>query len=214
MSNFKNQKNSENKYENLVANTFLDEYQKTIDLPMPDGYIAENPTTQKSVVPFLMQRYVAHKIKTKPYFGNFSGPGAGKTLSALIASRTIDSKLTLIICPNDVVLGWKDYIENSFINSEIILGNDVFNAKRNEKFQYLVLNYDKLNQKNSSNDVLKLSKQKIDFVVLDEIHWAKNTSAKEMTKHKSRNQNSGVICNSCSKQPRRRKIFVTINDWI
>ena len=180
-----NLKNSENEYENLVANTFLDEYQKTIDLPLADGYMAHDPTTNDWIRPFLMQKYVSYKIKTQAYFGNFSGPGAGKTLSALIASRTIDSKLTLIVCPNDVVNGWVDYIKNSLNNSEIITGKDVFDAKHNDlKFQYLVLNYDKLNQKNSSNDVLKLSKQKINFVVLDEIHWAKNTSSKEMTERR------------------------------
>jgi hypothetical protein len=50
-----------------------------------------------------MQLYIAYKIKTSPYFGNFSGTGAGKTLSAVLASRVIDSKMTLIVCPNDVV---------------------------------------------------------------------------------------------------------------
>jgi superfamily II DNA or RNA helicase len=197
-----NLKNSENESEHLVANTFLDEYQKTLDLPLADGYIAHDPMTNDWIRPFLMQKYVAYKIKTQAYFGNFSGPGAGKTLSALIASRTIESKLTLIVCPNDVVPGWVDYIKNSLNNSEIITGNDVFDAEHDgEKFQYLVLNYDKLNQNNSSNDVLKLSKQKIDFVVLDEIHWAKNTSSKEMTKRRknleillsnARNVNPGI----------------------
>ncbi|MBT7815181.1 MAG: DEAD/DEAH box helicase family protein, partial [Polaribacter sp.] len=175
---------SENKHENLVANTFLYEYMKTMDLPMPDGYVAHDPITGKVVVPFLMQRYVAYKIKTQNYFGNFSGPGAGKTLSALIASRTIESKLTLIICPNDVVQGWSDYVENSLKNSEIILGKKVFDVKNTDKFQYLVLNYDKLNQLTSKNDVLKLSQLKIDFVVLDEIHWAKNTSTKNSNKRR------------------------------
>jgi superfamily II DNA or RNA helicase len=172
---------SENTHEKEVANTFLNEYQKTMDLPMPDGYIAHDPVTDEYIVPFLMQRYVAYKVKTQEHFGNFSGPGSGKTLSALIASRTIDSKLTLIVCPNDVVQGWSDYIKNSLKNSEIILREKVFDVKNTDKFQYLVVNYDKLNQSSSRNDVLKLSQQKIDFVVLDEIHWAKNTSSKDVT---------------------------------
>ena len=172
---------SENTHEKEVANTFLNEYQKTMDLPMPDGYIAHDPITDEYIVPFLMQRYVAYKVKTQEHFGNFSGPGSGKTLSALIASRTIDSKLTLIVCPNDVVQGWSDYIKNSLKNSEIILREKVFDATNTDKFQYLVVNYDKLNQTSSRNDVSKLSQQKIDFVVLDEIHWAKNTSSKNAT---------------------------------
>ena len=172
---------SENKHEKLVASEFLHEYMKTVDLPMPDGYIAHDPVTGEYIVPFLMQRYIAYKIKTQDHFGNFSGPGAGKTLSAIIASRTINSKLTLIVCPNDVVQGWRDYIENSLNKSEIITGKKVFDVKNTDKFQYLVLNYDKLNQNNSKNDVLKLSQQKIDFVVLDEIHFSKITSSRNIS---------------------------------
>ena len=33
-----------------------------------------------------MQLYVAYKDKASQYFGNFSGTGAGKTLSAVLAS--------------------------------------------------------------------------------------------------------------------------------
>jgi superfamily II DNA or RNA helicase len=172
---------SENKHEKLVAHEFLQEYMKTVDLPMPDGYIAHDTVTGESIVPFLMQRYVAYKIKTQDNFGNFSGPGAGKTLSALIASRTIDSKLTLIVCPNDVVQGWRDYIENSLTDSVITTGKEVFDVKNTDKFQYLILNYDKLNQFNSKKDVLNLSQQKIDFVVLDEIHFSKITSSKNVS---------------------------------
>ena len=51
-----------------------------------------------------MQAYVAHKIRTRPYFLNLSEVGAGKTLSAILASRVIDNnKMTIVICPNDIV---------------------------------------------------------------------------------------------------------------
>ena len=70
---------------------------QAIKSKLPDGY------SFPYGLPTLMQLYVAHKIKTSPYFGNFSGTGAGKTLSAVLASRVIDSKMTVIVCPNDVV---------------------------------------------------------------------------------------------------------------
>ena len=57
-----------------------------------------------------MQLYVAYKVRMLPYFGNFSGTGAGKTLSAILASRVIQSKMTVVICPNDVVDQWKKSI--------------------------------------------------------------------------------------------------------
>src|SRR5204862_1699565 len=72
--------------------------------------------------PTLMQLYVAYKVKTNQYFGNLSGTGAGKTLSAVLASRVIDSKMTLIVCPNDVVGQWEKSILEIFLDSKIITG--------------------------------------------------------------------------------------------
>ena len=72
----------------------------------------------------------------------------------------------MIVCPKDVVQGWKDYIENALRDSEIVSGNEVFDVKNTDKFQYLVLNYDKLNQLTSKNDVLKLSQLKINFTAI------------------------------------------------
>ncbi|MFZ0514334.1 MAG: hypothetical protein WAM14_22210 [Candidatus Nitrosopolaris sp.] len=49
-------------------------------LEIPNGYSFSKPR--------LMQRYVAFKTKTDPCFGNFSGTGAGKTLSAILYCLT------------------------------------------------------------------------------------------------------------------------------
>ena len=121
-----------------------------------------------------MQLYVAYKIKTNPYFGNFSGTGAGKTLSAVLASRVIDSKITLIVCPNDVVNQWKKNIQEIFPNSYVITGREAFYAKYDRnKHQYLALNYDKFSQEDSPNLILDLASEKVDFVILDEVHFVK-----------------------------------------
>ena len=77
-------------------------------------------------LPTLMQSYVAYKVKNLPYFGNFSGTGAGKTLSAILASRIIDSKLTVIVCPNDVVDQWRRNILEVFPDSQVITGKEPF----------------------------------------------------------------------------------------
>ena len=88
-------KKNGNKYHDTVVDTFLSDYNGTqaMKSKLPYGY------SFPYGLPTLMQLYVAHKIKTNPYFGNFSGTGAGKTLSAVLASRVIDSKITLIVCP-------------------------------------------------------------------------------------------------------------------
>ena len=133
-----------------------------------------------------MQLYVAYKVKTNQYFGNFSGTGAGKTLSAVLASRVIDSKMTLIICPNDVVGQWARNIVEIFPHSKVITGKDAFYQTYNEnEYQYLVLNYDKFSQEDSPNLILNLAKEKVDFVVLDEIHFVKKRDEESSQRRKN-----------------------------
>jgi len=169
---------SDNKFRNVVVSSFLRDYEGAKNLKIPQGYSFPDE-------PFLMQKYAAYKIKKLPYFGNFSGTGAGKTLASILSSRVIDSKMSLIVCPNDVVNHWKKYISEIFPDSVIITGKEVFDARYDEsKYQYLVLNYDKLNQPDSPNLILKLVKQKIDLVILDEIHFSKITRDESISKRR------------------------------
>jgi len=155
-----------NKFHDEVVQTFLEDYENSMNLEIPSEYSFPES-------PLLMQKYVAYKIQTQPYFGNFSGTGAGKTLSGVLASRIIDSKLTLIVCPNSVVSHWETQISDIFPDSEIISGKNAFFAKRKNNHLYAVLNYDKFNQPTSANLISELAKEKIDFVILDEIHFSK-----------------------------------------
>lgn len=50
-----------------------------------------------------MQRLAAVQVRDKKRVGNWSGTGAGKTLSAVLASRVINAHLTVFCCPNSVV---------------------------------------------------------------------------------------------------------------
>src|SRR6266496_1655249 len=99
----------------MVVESFLANYEGTQNIKIPMGYAFPYRPT-------LMQLYVAYKVKTNQYFGNFSGTGAGKTLSAVLASRVIDSKMTLIVCPNDVVGQWARSIIEVFPDSNVITG--------------------------------------------------------------------------------------------
>ncbi len=178
ITTLENETKTDNKYRNLVVQTFLKDYRGTINLKIPKNYRFND--NSKIIDPFLMQKFVAYTIKKLPHFGNFSGTGAGKTLSAILASRVIDSKVTLIICPNDVVSHWKKNADEIFSDSVITTGKAVFSAKSDESsHQYWVLNYDKLNQDSSRDNIALLGKQKIDFIVLDEIHFSKVTGTDE-----------------------------------
>jgi len=167
-----------NKYHDTVVETFLSDYEGSSRLKIPSGYSFPYPPT-------LMQRYVAYKATNQPYFGNFSGTGAGKTLSAILAGRVIDSKVTIIVCPNDVVEQWKRNILDTFPNSKVITGKDAFDVQYSKKeYQYAVLNYDKFSQEESPNLIIKLSKEKVDFVILDEIHFTKIRNEEEISQRR------------------------------
>ena len=164
-----NSKNG-NHYHDEVIDQFLSDYIGSLQIKnnLPRDYSFKYK-------PKIMQAYVAHKIRTQPYFLNLSGVGAGRTLSAILASRVIDNnKMTIVICPNDIVEQWAENIKEVFPDSNVIISKDAFHVKRDEgKRQYLILNYDKFSLSDSPNLILELGRQKIDFVILDEIHFVK-----------------------------------------
>jgi superfamily II DNA or RNA helicase len=166
-----------NKYHDAISETFLLEHGGARSVNVPPGY--EFPKGS----PNLMQLLVAYKVKTNRRFGNFSKTGTGKTLSAVLASRVVDSHMTVIICPNAVVKQWGEDIEQIFPDSVVKLGKAAFYEKRDEnKHKYLVINYDLFSQPHSANWILELTKQKIDFIILDEIHFTKKRENIEESK--------------------------------
>ena len=188
-SQIKREGRNGNKFHDEVVDTFLSEYEgviTTIKMQMPNDYAFPKGE------PTLMQLYTAYKIKTSPHFGNFSGTGAGKTLSAVLASRVIGSKITMIVCPNDVVEQWKRGIIDAFPDSNVITGKEAFyfNAQYNNQQQrnYLVLNYDKFSQDDSPNLIINFVDQnRVDFVILDEIHFSKIRYEDRETSQRRRN---------------------------
>ncbi|MFZ0329087.1 MAG: DEAD/DEAH box helicase family protein, partial [Nitrososphaeraceae archaeon] len=170
------------RFHDTIRDIFLSEYEMVKSIREPKGYRFSIHNVKSP--PTLMQKYVAYKVKTASFFGNFSGTGAGKTLSAILASRIINSRMTLIVCPNDVVDQWKTQIEQAFPeDSTIVTGKEAFDAKYDSnKYQYLILNYDKFSQDTSPNLILNLVKQKVDFLVFDEIHFVKRRLDKYASK--------------------------------
>ena len=166
------EKKTKNKYRNEVVKQFLKEYAGTSKIKVPKEILKYYPN------PFLMQKYVAYKVASSTYFGNFSGTGAGKTLSAILASRIIDSKMTIIICPNDVVQHWVKNINEIYENipnTEIIikpearcdLESPIIHRKKiyEEKYEsgknkYIVINWDTIQQKQLKIDMINYMKRK------------------------------------------------------
>jgi hypothetical protein len=159
-------------FPNQVRDQFRKEYEAAKKLKIPRGYCFKH--NGKQALPRLMQRRIAYLVKARRRVGNWSGTGSGKTLSAILASRVIGAKFTLILCPNSVVSTWKDQIDGAFTGCEIKIKtwDPRFRQKGN---QFLILNYEMFQQKHkSANRVVQFLKDySPDMIVVDEIQCVK-----------------------------------------
>jgi len=213
-------------YAQKVRSEFLDEYHRAKNLPIPTGYNFR--INGKIAEPNLMQRLAAVQVRDKKRVGNWSGTGAGKTLSAVLVSRVINAHLTVICCPNSVVgtdknKGWKQAILNIFPDSVIVTktftpywkpnppapfpcreGGELLPspARRGvggEVNRYLILNYEMFQQADSRDWVRSLvNNEQIDFVVIDEIHYTKQRFE---DKSKRKEHVEALICAASDRNP-------------
>jgi superfamily II DNA or RNA helicase len=167
-------------YSTLVRDRFLAEFDEADALEPPVGY-AFRPTPASSVTaPNLMQRRVAVSVRAERRYGNWSGMGAGKTLSAIIGTRVVDAKLTVICCPNAVVDNWEREIKRAFPASDVAkkTWHPDWKDPLGATPRYLVLNYEQFQQPSSEAELVAfLDRNVIDFVVVDEIHFTKQREA-------------------------------------
>jgi superfamily II DNA or RNA helicase len=183
-------------YADQVRTRFLDEYRLARDLPIPDGYAFR--VNGKPQAPNLMQRHFAVRVRERKRVGNWSGTGAGKTLAAVLATRVVASKLTVICCPNSVIEGWQHAILDIFPDSTVVTktfdpdwaaaGGNVTGfggAANHHMHRYLVLNYEAFQQPDSAERVRSLVEaEPIDFIIVDEIHFAKQRAVENTSQRR------------------------------
>ena len=177
-------KASGNEYVKRAQSEFLFEYDHTAKLKSPKNFTAR--TNDGSLIkPNLMQFLTTTRLDYNSRIGNWSGTGAGKTLSAILASRLLDMKFTIVTCPNSVVTNWQDNIKNAFKDSEVLDKSELPDKINPKKYNYLVLNYEYFQQPTSSLNVKKLlSLGKISFIVIDEVHYTKQRELDNVSKRK------------------------------
>jgi Helicase conserved C-terminal domain/Type III restriction enzyme, res subunit len=164
-------------YSSRVRERFLAQFNGASTLAIPADYTFRKKG--EPLPPNLMQRLIAYRVAADRRVGNWSGTGAGKTLGAILASRTLGAKLTVIVALNNSMLdfhsGWAAEILNAFPKSHVIIkerGTLTLDAR---KPNFLLLNYEAFQQQNSQTFVKELVQEhKIDFIVLDEVHSAKS----------------------------------------
>ncbi|MDV6032732.1 MAG: hypothetical protein F9B45_22130 [Phycisphaera sp. RhM] len=174
-------------YANRVKSEFCREYAEALSLDTPPGYAFT--INGKATPPNLMQRHVAVEVRNRNRFGNWSGTGAGKTLSAVLATRVCDASLSIVCCPNAVVgtetSGWRGEIQRIFPDSDVAFKTWTPSWSAESKRRYLVMNYEQFQQPDSERRLKRfLDKNRIDFVVIDEVHYAKQRYADQMSQRK------------------------------
>lgn len=170
VEDFKNEKGGH--YFSEVKQRFFEQYQGAENLPVPVGYSFHKNGV--FAAPNLMQRLTAYRVLTEKRVGNWSGVGAGKTISAVLTSRIINAHLTVIIAFNSTIEMWAQAILEVFPDSNIVIKERNAINFNEIKPNYLLLNFESFQQFDSENMVRQLVENyQVDFVVLDEVHNAK-----------------------------------------
>ena len=176
---------------------FLEEYNKVVNYNPPQGYAFKRDG--KIAPPNMMQKLTVQRIIDYKRYGNWSGTGAGKTISFIIASREIESRLTVVICLNSTISQLEEDImevyPDSFVHSRFRKGQK-FDRTR---YNYLLLNYEKFQQGYTEERFQDLNENNlIDFIVLDEIH---NTKQRDKDESKRRGAVMRLIGRSAEMNP-------------
>jgi hypothetical protein len=160
------------KWFNEIRDRFLDQVDSVNRLPIPAGW-AFVDDNGRPAPPLPMQRRTAWAVREKRRVGNWSGVGAGKTLSAVLTSRVVDAKCTIVICNNATVDLWQSQIRAAYPDSTVDTSVDGISTVAPHRHRYVVLNYEKFQTGARNHLVHGLLKLMPDFIVFDEVQFVK-----------------------------------------
>ena len=166
-----------------IKKDFLKEYNAVIKLKLPKSWKYHNE-------PLLMQKLIAYRLKQRKRYGNWSGVGSGKTISAILAGQYVGAKNTLVITFNSTIgsedqRGWLKEIRDSVKNCNIFSKGEKGVTFDNRFSNYLVLNYESFQQEYSYDFIVDLIKRNnFDYIILDEVQNVKQNSKKEESKRR------------------------------
>ena len=185
-------------YFETIRSRFLSQYDGAQSLAIPHGY--DFRVEGNLAQPNLMQKLAAYRVLNEKRLGNWSGVGAGKTLSAILASRVVDARLTVVVAFNSTVTPWAERVKEAFPDSKILIKERGNISVDPAKHTYLILNFETFQQPDSVAMVERLVKyNKINFVVLDEIQSVKQRTPKVASKR--RQVVSGLLSSASEKNP-------------
>src|SRR4051812_21789795 len=132
-----------------------------------------NKISKYELMPF--QRAGIEFIKDRKYSLLADSMGLGKTIQGLWACRELDCKRLLIICPASIINQWAEKAKEfyPFTQIEIMDGRPI----RSQHFKSFIL-IASYNRAGSDKGKRELHKLNYDMVIIDEMHFIKNPSAK------------------------------------
>jgi len=189
-----------------VRAQFVTEYHAAAALQPPASW-------RHKYQPLLMQRLTALRVLRDRRVANWSGTGAGKTLSAVLAAGVLNARTTLVVCPNAVVEGWAKEINAAYpyakVSQKSMLPNWDQVPGSADAPRFLVVNYEALQQHASrARADTMLARERIDFAVIDELH---NVKQREQAANESRRKAllSDILAKAAERNPAMAVLAMT-----
>jgi Hypothetical methyltransferase/Helicase conserved C-terminal domain/Type III restriction enzyme, res subunit/Integrase repeat unit len=183
-----------------IKSRFLSEVEGVESLVIPPGW-SFTVNGRKPALPNAMQCRTAWAVREKRRVGNWSGVGAGKTLSAVLASRVIGAHETLVVTNNATLEGWQNQIKDAYPDSVVSTNvNDALVLNR-DHYNYIILNYEKFQGNNRNHLVHLLLGLNLDFIVFDEVQFVKQRDTAASNRRKAL---EALVCGAAEINPNLR----------
>lgn len=173
-------------YFRLIRERFLEEYEATVNLPVPTAYSYHK--NGRPAPPLLMQRLIAYRVLKQHRVGNWSGVGAGKTVSAVLAALVVDAELTVVVAFNSTLENWEREILAVCPAAQVVVKDRGPFSFAPGRPAFVVMNYESFQQEWAETDFIPnvlSANRRLDFVVIDEIQSVRQRSkAEESTRRR------------------------------
>jgi superfamily II DNA or RNA helicase len=167
-----------------AALAFLEEAKLVRNLRLPAGHRFGEEDGEP--VPSLMQRLAAVRVRRDRRIGWFTETGTGKTLAAVLASRVVGSRLTLVLCPNQTVYQWAHTVRRAFPGCSVVAKQGA-PPPLHKQGRYLIVNWEALQEAGRFEALRRaLRGSPPDMIVLDEIHAAKQRDERVLSLRRQR----------------------------
>lgn len=190
---FLNSRRGYDEHRDAAIDRFATELDTVRNTRLPAGYTADRDDedgTVRTLDPTLAQMRFAVTVKERRRYMNWSGTGAGKTLSATLAVQGTGARESIVICPNAVTEQWAAEFSGGFPdNTDVRMGlPDPTNPLPDPApgiNRVWIVNYDKFSPDANTNTTDAVIRERVkaltslsasvDAIVYDEVHMVKES---------------------------------------